>query len=272
MMIRSMGTKPIIALAMASMLAGGCATGPKEDPYVLYRELMPRSILVLPPINESVDVNATYSWLTTASEPIGEKGYYVFPVAIVDEFLKENGLPNPEDMHAAPLDKLDEVFGADAVLYVTVEDYGQKFKLVSSDTVVRARAELVDIKSGQSIWQNRVNYSRSGSGSQQGGLLAAIVVAAVEQAGNTINDAAHDATRFANAELLDSRSRGLLLGPLNPGFEEQMAAAAEAEAAAAEAAAAEEAAEAAKAEGAAQEAAAGAEKAATAESGDAATD
>ena len=45
---------------------------------------MPRSILVLPPINESMDVNVTYSWLTTASQPIAEKGFYVYPVAVMD--------------------------------------------------------------------------------------------------------------------------------------------------------------------------------------------
>ena len=203
-----------------------------------FRELMPRSILVLPPINESVDVNATYSWLTTASRPIAEKGFYVYPVAIVDEFLKENGLPDPEDMHAAPLDKLGEVFGADAVLYVTIEKYGQKFELVQSTATVFARAELVDIKSGQSIWKNRVNYSHSSSGNEQSGLLAAIVTAAVAQIGNTVSDVPHDAARLANDDLFDNRFRGLLFGPSHPRFEEQMAAAAaaEAEAAAAEAA------------------------------------
>jgi len=63
---------------VACTFPGACTSkGPKEDPYILFRELMPRSILVLLPINESVDVNATYSWLATASQPIAEKGFYV---------------------------------------------------------------------------------------------------------------------------------------------------------------------------------------------------
>jgi len=107
-------------------LLSACASTPQEDPYVLYRDLMPRSILVLPPINESVDVNAPYSWVTTVSKPIAEQGYYVFPVGIVDEFMKSNGLPEPADMHRAPIDKLGKVFGADAVLYVTLEEFGQR--------------------------------------------------------------------------------------------------------------------------------------------------
>lgn len=44
------------------------------------QQAAPRSILVLPPMNSSVDVNAPYSYLSTISTPLAEKGYYVFPV------------------------------------------------------------------------------------------------------------------------------------------------------------------------------------------------
>ena len=228
----------------ASVLLGACAsTGPQEDKYALYRELMPRSILVFPPVNESLDVNASYSWLTTASEPIAEQGYYVFPVAIVDEFMKENGLPNPEDMHAAPLDKISEIFGADAVMYVTLEEFGQKFELVQSVTRIVARAELVDVDTGQVLWNDRVAYADSGSNNNAGGgLLGAVIGAAVAQVGNTVNDQTHDASILANYRLFQSGSNQLLLGPTHPGYEDQMA---EAEARLAEA----EATDAAQAEG-----------------------
>lgn len=213
----------------ASTFLGACATsGPGEDPYVLFRELMPRSILVFPAVNESLDVNASYSWLTTASQPIAEKGFYVFPVAIVDEFMKENGLPNPEDMHGAPLDKIGEIFGADAVMYVTIEEFGQKFELIQSVTRVTARAELVDVKTGQPFWSGRVVYSESNSGNSGGGLLGAIVSAAVAQVGESISDAAHDASVIANQRLFVASGLPLLLGPTHPGFEEQMTKAAEA--------------------------------------------
>lgn len=216
----------VVTVVACTFLPACTSTEPKKDPYNLFRELMPRSILVLPPINESVDVNATYSWLTTATRPIAEKGFYVYPVAVMDEFMKENGLQHPEDMHAAPLNRLGEIFGTDAVMYVTIEDYGQKFELTQSRTAVVVRAELVDVKTGQSFWKNRVDYSNYSSGNAVSDLPGAIITAAVAQIGETISDAAHDATRLANVELLDSRRSGLLLGPLHPGFEEQRAVAA----------------------------------------------
>ncbi len=55
-----------------------------------------------------------------------------------DEFMKQNGLPDPEDMHATPLDKISEIFGADAVLYVVLTELSQIFELLSSTTRVNA--------------------------------------------------------------------------------------------------------------------------------------
>ncbi len=39
-------------------------------------------------------------------------------------------------MHQVPLDKITDVFGADAVLYVTVKQYGSKYQIITSTTIV----------------------------------------------------------------------------------------------------------------------------------------
>lgn len=213
-----------LAAFVATTFVSACNTVPKEDPYVLYRELLPRSILVLPPVNESVDVNAPYSWVTTATMPIAEQGYYVFPVAVIDAFMKENGLPNPEDMHAAPLDKISEIIGADAILYVTLEEFGQKFELLNSVTRVHARAEMLDVKSAQVIWTGNLNYEKANDNGGQG-VLGALVSAAITQIGQTIMDGSHDAAILANDQLFKNKRNGLLLGPRHPGYAEQVAAA-----------------------------------------------
>ncbi len=128
-----------------------CATVQQQD-YSNFRDHRPRSILVLPPLNESLEVDASYIYLSTISRPLAECGYYVFPVAVIDAFLKENGLPTPGEMHNIPLDKIHNILGADAVLYVTIEDWGQKFQVLSSNTVIKARARLVHVTSGKTLW------------------------------------------------------------------------------------------------------------------------
>ena len=195
----------------------GCAA-PEPKDYSAYRANLPSSILVLPPINNSVEVNAPYSYLSTVTEPLAEAGYYVFPVAVVDAYMKENGLPTPADMQAVPLDKLDEVFGPDAVMYVSLEEYGQEYNLISSDAVVKADAKLVDTDTGLTLWDGRIDAVEA-SNSNSGSLLADLIGAAVAQAVNTTTDRAHSVAIKANQGMIRGYN-GLLLGPYHPGSEE----------------------------------------------------
>src|SRR5215813_13108465 len=116
--------------ALVLPVLSGCATKPYD--YTNYRAYPPRSILVLPPLNESTDVAGTYSYLSTVTYPVAEMGYYVFPVAVVDHFFKENGMPTAGEMHQAPLNKIREIIGADAVLYITLKQYGTKYEVITS--------------------------------------------------------------------------------------------------------------------------------------------
>jgi len=71
-----------------------------------FRAHPPRSILILPPLNESTALEGTYGYLSTVTQPVAEHGYYVFPVEVVDRFLKENGMPTAGEMHQVPLNRV----------------------------------------------------------------------------------------------------------------------------------------------------------------------
>lgn len=199
---------------LASALAG-CVTNKPYD-YTNYREHPPRSILVLPPLNNSTDVKGTYSYLSTVTYPIAERGYYVFPVAIVDQFLKENGMPTAGEMHQVPLNKVAEIIGADAVMYITLEQYGSKYQVLNSATTVRARAKLVDTKTGILLWQGEGVAQQNSGGS--GNIIGDLVAAALTQAINSSKDEAHDTCRLANVELFCTKDQGLLYGPYSPKY------------------------------------------------------
>ena len=199
------------------MLTSGCATPAKHD-YRGYRANLPKSVLVLPPLNQSVDVNAPYSYLSTVSRPLAEIGYYVFPVAVVDALLKENGLPTPGEMQAISLDKIREVFGADAVLYVTIEEYGQKYRVLTSTSTVKAKATLVDVATGTTLWQGPANAVQSSSGNSGGGLIGMVVAATVSQIVSSATDPAHDLSAVANTQMFFNENSGLLLGPYSPNY------------------------------------------------------
>ncbi|MBS0544377.1 MAG: DUF799 family lipoprotein, partial [Proteobacteria bacterium] len=101
-----------LAATAAALIATGCAApGPSYD-YSAFKQSRPASLLVLPPLNSSPDVGATYSMLSQVTLPLAESGYYVLPVSLVDETFHQNGLHNPAEMHDVKLQKLREIFGA----------------------------------------------------------------------------------------------------------------------------------------------------------------
>ena len=206
-----------LTVTATALLLGGCATPVAYD-YSNFRAHPPRSIVVLPPLNESTDVTGPYTYLSTVSQPLAELGYYVFPVAVVDQYLRENGMPTAGEMHQIPPGKLGEVTGADAVLYLDLQQYGSKYQLVSSNTTVEVKARLVDTRSGQVLWENHA-VAQTGSNSSQGGLLGQLLAAAISQVVNSKTDAAHAVCRLANAQLFARSGRELPYGPYSPKYQ-----------------------------------------------------
>ncbi|MCI0634543.1 MAG: DUF799 domain-containing protein, partial [Actinobacteria bacterium] len=109
--------------------------------------------LAVPQARAPTALEGGAAYLSTVTEPLAERGYYVFPVAVVDRMLRDNGLPGPGEMHQVPLTRLGEVFGADAVMYITLHDWGTAYRVIDSSTEVTAEASLVDVASGTEIWR-----------------------------------------------------------------------------------------------------------------------
>ncbi|HWH71720.1 MAG TPA: GNA1162 family protein [Candidatus Sulfotelmatobacter sp.] len=201
------------ACAALALVFAGCATKPYD--YTNYRQHPPRSILVLPPLNESTTVQGTYSYLATVTSPVAEMGYYVYPVAVVDQFLKENGMPTPGEMHQVPLNKVAEIVGADAVMFVTLKEYGTKYQILNSATTVRVKARLVDTKTGLLLWEGEGMAQQNSS---SGNIFADLISAAITQAINSSRDAAYPVCRIANDNLFVPKGHGLLYGPYHPQY------------------------------------------------------
>lgn len=211
-----MKARPLLfgLLTMMLMLTGCVA--PYD--YTNFRAHPPRSLLVLTPLNESTDVRGTYGYLSSVTRPLAEMGFYVFPVAVVDQFMKENGMPTAGEMHQVPLGKVGEIFGADAVLYLKVKQYGSKYQVIASTTVVTAEGRLVDVKTGTTLWEGTATAQQSSS---SGNILADLVVAVVDQAINSSTDQAHNLAVQANTQLFTTKNHGLLFGPYFPKEKQQ---------------------------------------------------
>lgn len=210
------------AWLVALALLGGCAGTQKSLDYSAYKQARPRSILVLPPVNESPDVKATYGMLSQVTVPLAEAGYYVVPVGLVDETFRQNGLSTANDAHQVAPAKLREIFGADAGLYITVSQYGTQYLVLSSATTVTASARLVDLKTGTTLWTGSASASSNeGNNNSGGGLVGMLVTAAVTQIINSsMEDAAYPIAGTTSGRLLSTaKGSGLLYGPRSPKYQ-----------------------------------------------------
>ena len=150
------------------------------------------------------------SALLTLALTLAESGYYVFPVAVVEETFKQNGATHPDDISAIPLKKLHDIFSADAVMYITITDYGTSYQVISSDTRVIASARLVDLRTGKELWTGAASASSNeGQTNNNGGLLGMVINAAITQIAHSATDKAYDVARIASARLFSPGPRGL---------------------------------------------------------------
>ena len=206
-----------IAVAILAIFFTGCSVKePEPYDYSAFLQKKPRSILVLMPTNDSTDVAGSAAVLANAVAPLSEAGYYVFPVALVNDTFKQNGITEPNEIAAVPLNKLDKIFQADSVLYINIKEYGTSYAVISSSTRVVLEAKLVDIKNGATLW-NGTATAIEDSSSGQSSLLGMLVSAVITQVANTISDRSYDLAAMADAYLFSRNCHNCILyGPYSP--------------------------------------------------------
>lgn len=212
------------AVAGSFLFLSGCATKPPPYDYAAFQQAKPATILVMPPVNDSPDIKATPSVWAHATRPLSEAGYYVLPVTLVDETLKQNGIQSAVDAQNISVAKLREVFGADAAVYIKVTRYGTSYQVVASETRVDVEGHLVDLRSGQTLWKGSA-FATSAEQSQQsqGGLAGLLIAAVVKQIVGAATDASYNYAGIAQVRLLGApRYNGLLPGPRSPLYGQPM--------------------------------------------------
>lgn len=210
--------KLLIGLASIILLAScGTKKAPSYD-YSALKESKPKSILVVMPVNNTVDAKADTSVIAKASYHLAEKGYYVYPVALVDETFKQNGLIDGAAIRSANPKKIYEIFGADSILYLNVNEYGTSYQVFDSVTKVSLEGVLVDLKTGKTLWEGTGSHSQGSTNSNDGALVA-LVKAVVSQVIDTSKDKGYEVASFAMSNLIHlGKNGGLLVGPRHPSY------------------------------------------------------
>lgn len=207
-----------VIAASSLLLLSACITPPAKPDYTKFFDHQPRSILVVPPANKTTAVDAPAVFLTTVSAAFAERGYYVFPVFLVQAILTDLGATDEGAIATVPPDKFKEVFGTDSILYVTITDWTTSYIVLASNIIVGAEYRLVDAATGDILWthKERVVHNSGGGG---GGLIGALVVAAVQAAITATTVQYRPIAIQANEFAANRSGYGLPAGPYHPEFQ-----------------------------------------------------
>lgn len=124
---------PIIVLAAfvsscgtMNKAAGGSQYVTRESQYAAMYNDMPVTILVMPPINNTSNVEAKDLLYTSISRPLAEAGYYVISPLLAMDILKAESAYDAELFIDKPLTVFRDYFGADAVVFSQIDDWTKR--------------------------------------------------------------------------------------------------------------------------------------------------
>ncbi len=178
----------LLSAALATALITGCATTPKPArDFSAFNNAAPRSILVLPVVNKSLDVEAPNYFLSTITIPFANRGFYVFPVNAVKAVMDSEGMADPDLAHRADPTILGKLFGADAILYVKINRWDATYAVLSTRVTVDFDYEIKDGRNGESLWKEKqtmayVPQQTNSTGHPLADLIGMAVSAAITKA------------------------------------------------------------------------------------------
>lgn len=205
--------KKLAILLILSLTTIGCITPPGPKDYSQFNAEAPRSILVIPVVNNSVDVNAPDYFLSTTPIPIAEHGYYVFPINLVKRILEDDGLSDADMVHAASTEKLCSLFGADAALYVTIDRWDAQYIILSTQVTVELTYVLKSGKTGQELWREKQSKVYVPQNSSGGDPIVMLITMAINAALTKAAPNYMPLAKQANAEAFAYPGHGFPYGP-----------------------------------------------------------
>ena len=175
-----------ILIAACAVLFASCGTTASFTRGELYPKMYeekPVTLLVMPPINNSNNVEAKELLYTSISLPLAEAGYYVISPHLAMEIFKAESAYDAENFFDQSVGMFGRVFGADAVIFSVIDEWKKvgfgiqtKLKFIIKST--RTNEVLFDRTCNLYLDLNDNNYYGGGLV----GVLANVAVSAINTA------------------------------------------------------------------------------------------
>ena len=196
-----------LILLLSTLLMTSCGLQEVPDWGAFY-ERQPRSIVVLPVENETTEVEAPRFFMATIARPLIARGYYVFPVEATSEILASEGLTDGAELRAVEPGSYRKYLGADGVLFVTIKTWDTMYAIISSTVTVTLEYDLIDTRSGTSVWAGTWTAQKKSGGGGSGNIIADLIVATIDAAVTAALTDYVPLARQANALAFQSLAEG----------------------------------------------------------------
>lgn len=198
--------KNILYILLLSSIMVSCSTSSPLTRGVNYPKMYdekPVVVLIMPPVNKTVHVEAKEYFYTSLAQPLCEKGYYVISPFLAMDLLRSESAYDSEMFIEGNLAPFNNVFGADVALFTIINRWE---KSVIGNTIT------VDIEYlMKSTRTNEILFDRKGTlaidtsinSENNAGVLGALVDMAASAINTALTDKIIAARRCNNFVLRD---------------------------------------------------------------------
>lgn len=191
----------IVAILCCLSITGCTPLLTRGQQYAKLYEHKPTTLLVMPPINNTTNVEAKDLLYTSISKPLIEAGYYVISPYLAMDILKNESAYDAELFINASLSPFQRYFGADAVVFSVIDTWTkQGFGIRTKIRYIVKSAHTNDVLFEKSCNLYLDLSSNSGSNSPFGA-IANLVISAVSTAATDHIVAARKANNYIFSDI-----------------------------------------------------------------------
>jgi hypothetical protein len=132
----------------------GCAAGAPHTVAPDYKDRAPRSVAVLPVLNETVSLKGPEILRPFLLNKLSMKGYETPSLSVIDGRLREKDIREAGQVNTLTPQELGKLLGVDALLYAYVTEFNTTYLVAYASMTVGARFELKDTKNGEKLWDS----------------------------------------------------------------------------------------------------------------------
>ncbi len=164
-------------MACLSFIVSSCATSTltRGGEYGSFYTEHPKTIVVMPPINETNFTGAKDYFYTTLALPLIEKGYYVYSPYLTMEMFQSEGAYDSEMFINGDLTQFKNVLDCDAVMFTRIKKWEKKALLGKIN--VNIEYVLRSANTGEILYQKegKIALDTSDDSGGLGSLIATVV-------------------------------------------------------------------------------------------------